>query len=140
MPGTHHCGTVLHRALPEPHAETANALPAGHVALADTAEQDTIELLAGDAVALDYRLLHGTHANETARRRDCIILSFAPNWNALPREIKAHLIMHPALPDRRESEVREATCYDDILPRFDGTPESQRINRIPPANFAISDS
>jgi ectoine hydroxylase-related dioxygenase (phytanoyl-CoA dioxygenase family) len=140
LPGSHHSSNTMHRVLPEPHGEIANALPTGHPALADLAEQITIDLQAGDAVVLDYRLLHGTHANDTPKRRDCILLSFIPTWNVLPREIKAHLILHPALPDETEAKYRSASCYDDILPRFEGSPASLSINRVPPETFTISHS
>src|ERR1035437_95749 len=140
LPGSHHSSTSMHRVLPEPHGEIANASPADHIALADLAEQITIELQAGDAIVLDYRLLHGTHANDTPKRRDCILLSFTPTWNTLPRELRAHLIAHPALPVETEDKDRSASRYDDILPRFEGSSADLSINRVPPANFTIRDS
>src|SRR3954465_8199227 len=58
----------------------------------ETHEPVTLAMRAGDAVACDYRLLHGTHPNDAEARRDCLILNFAPSWSSLPDEIRAHLI------------------------------------------------
>ncbi len=136
LPGSHHSSAPVHRELPEPHGEIANALPHDHVALADLPEQATLAVSAGDAVVLDYRLLHGTHANETATRRDGILLSFVPDWDALPAEIQAHLIVHPALPTAEEAMRCAASGYAHLMPRFDGVPQSLSINRLAPAVFA----
>jgi hypothetical protein len=135
LPGSHCGATPLHRALPEAHGHDANAVPAAHPAMCDVDGQVTIEAKAGDAVLIDYRLLHGTHANMSAERRDCILLSFIPAWRDLPVEILAHLIMHPALPGESESPARAVCGYDDLLPRFDGVPGSLPINRVPPPSF-----
>jgi hypothetical protein len=136
LPGSHRTGTALHRILPEPHAEAADALPDSHAALADAAGQITVALAPGDAVVIDYRLLHGTHGNTTAKRRDGIILSFVPAWRALPRDIRAHLISHPALPGDAEAAARSTCAYDGLLPRYDGKRRSLGINRVPPDDFA----
>ncbi|ARQ00064.1 phytanoyl-CoA dioxygenase family protein [Pseudorhodoplanes sinuspersici] len=136
LPGSHRTGGTLHRALPEPHSQAANGLPEDHAAMADHPGQVTLALHAGDAVVLDYRLLHGTHANRSAERRDCILLSFVPAWRDLPAEIRAHMIAHPALPDAGESGARRGCAYADLLPQFDGEPASLPVNRLPPADFA----
>jgi len=140
MPGSHHAATPLHRVLPEPHAADADALPGGHPALANAAEQVTMTLNAGDAVILDYRLLHGTHANATANRRDAIIMSFAPAWSDLPDDLRAQLICHPALPDPAEEQARAACAYGDLLPRFGGRRQSLSINRVPPIDFYVREA
>jgi ectoine hydroxylase-related dioxygenase (phytanoyl-CoA dioxygenase family) len=98
-------------------------LPGSHRGAAG--EPFTLSLRAGDAVALDYRLLHGTHANATPRRRDCLILNFAPAWSALPEDIRGHLIQHPALPGDGE---RAAAPW---LPRYDGPRRDLPLNRTP---------
>jgi hypothetical protein len=126
----------MHRSLPEAHGADANSVSTSHPAMRDAEGQITIGLKAGDAVVLDYRLLHATHANESLERRDCILLSFIPAWRQLPAEILAHLIAHPALPNDRENSARRASGYDDLLPRFNGLPTSLSINRVPPAEFA----
>src|SRR3954463_3355923 len=54
VPGSHH------RAMP-----AAEAPP----------DAKTLALNAGDAVLIDYRLLHGTHPNAGHVRRDCVILN-----------------------------------------------------------------
>jgi ectoine hydroxylase-related dioxygenase (phytanoyl-CoA dioxygenase family) len=140
LPGSHHASAPIHLALPEAHGPVAETLAADHAAMTDVAGQATLAVRAGDAVALDYRLLHGTHANETAVRRDCILLSFVPDWGGLPDEIKAHLIVHPALPRADEGVRRAAGGYDRLLPRFDGTPQSLPVNRVAPAVFAVHDA
>ena len=139
LPGSHHVGMAAHRLLPEPHGNVADELPPDHPALADLPGQRTIRLQAGDAVALDYRLLHGTHANDTCRRRDRLLLSFIPAWDDLPMGMKAHLIQHHALPGEAEAESVSASGYAEMLPRFDGLRVSLPINRVPPAWFTVSD-
>ena len=139
LPGSHHAGTAVHCLLPEAHGELADRLPPDHAAMADLPGQTTLNLQAGDAVVLDYRLLHGTHANETRRRRDCVLLSFIPAWCDLPMEMRAHLIMHHALPGEAEAKSRSTSGYGERLPRFDGPPASLRLNRVPPAWFTVSD-
>jgi hypothetical protein len=84
----------------------------------------TLAVRAGDAVACDYRLVHGTHPNESDARRDCLILNFAPAWSALPDDIRAHLIRHPALPPHGD---------DELLPDYEGEPRDLVLNRVAPA-------
>jgi hypothetical protein len=83
----------------------------------------TLAARAGDAVACDYRVLHGTHPNDSAVRRDCLILNFAPSWSSLPDDIRAHLIRHPSLP---------IDGQDDLLPDYDGEPRDLSLNRVAP--------
>jgi hypothetical protein len=86
-------------------------------------EPRTLPLRAGDAAVIDYRLEHGTHANATTTRRDCLILNFAPAWSTLPHDIRGHLIQHPALP---------ATPAASWLPRYDGPRADLPLNRTQP--------
>ena len=86
----------------------------------------TLEARAGDAVVIDYRLLHGTHANGSDIRRDALILNFAPSWASLPEDVRAHLIRHPALPSDGD---------DPLLPQYEGTPRDLPLNRIAPGHF-----
>jgi hypothetical protein len=88
----------------------------------------TLPLRAGDAALIDYRLEHGTHANLTPDRRDCLILNFAPAWRALPEDIRGHLIQHPALPC--DDEPAHALPW---LPRYDGPRVDLPLNRTPRA-------
>lgn len=135
LPGSHHRSFPLHAHLPEAHGDCANALVGGAPAMADAPQQVTLAVARGDAVVVDYRLLHGTHANETDERRDCIHLSFIPAWATLPSELKAHYIAHPAQPSRRDL-VHDAPVRR-LLPVFAGPPASLRLSRIPPADFAV---
>ena len=135
LSGSHRQSTPMHGHLPEPHGDEANRLAADHPAMMDCADQVTVPVRAGDAVVLDYRLLHGTHANTTAARRDCILLSFIVDWLRLPNELKAHCAMHPALPRDDEAEAVMASVYAGVLPPFSGSPASLSVNRVPPAIF-----
>ena len=97
--------------------------PASHRGSAG--EPRTLALRAGDAAVIDYRLVHGTHPNGTAARRDCLILNFAPDWAALPEDIRGHLIQHPALP----SDDAPAAPW---LPRFVGPRRDLPLSLTPP--------
>jgi hypothetical protein len=92
---------------------------------------------AGDAVVLDYRLLHGTHPNASSKRRDCLLLSFTPNWGGLPADVRAHLVRHLALPADGEP-VPPTGWTAELLPRFDGARADLELNRLAPARFAVA--
>lgn len=134
LPGSHRTSTDLHAELPEGHREPD--LPAGHRVLCDHAEQVTITTQVGDAVLLDYRLLHGTHPNADQARRECLILNFAPSWRDLPDDVRAHLIRGPGLPttDERTSARRLA----GLLPTYDGTPRDLPLTRDAPTTFSTA--
>jgi hypothetical protein len=137
LPGSHRASCDLHASLPEPHSSSANSLAVGHPAMSDHPEQVTPCLRAGDAVVIDYRLLHGTHANKSSSRRDCVLLSFIPDWTNFPSELKEHVSAHPALPTAGETAEMSGLPFVDVLPRFAGRPVDIRINRVPPPLFAI---
>ena len=137
LPGTHHRSVDLHGQLPEAHAAASDALDPGHAAMRDHPDQVTIEARAGDAVVVDYRLLHGTHANATRRRRDCLVLTFTPSWRTLPEAIRAHLIRHPALP----APAERASVGEPVrrwLPDYAGVPRDLPLDRVAPSDFAIA--
>lgn len=138
LPGSHHRSSRIHAFLPEAHAHTANDLEPGHIATSDHPDQVTLSLRAGDAVAIDYRLLHGTHGNASDARRDCVLLSFTPSWRDLPADIRAHLISHPAQP---ASDERPPTTSWGVrmLPSFGGIRKSLQVNRMPPQEFVMID-
>ncbi|HKW86459.1 MAG TPA: phytanoyl-CoA dioxygenase family protein, partial [Nitrospiraceae bacterium] len=116
----------------------ANDLAQGHMAMCDQADQVTLCLEAGDAVVIDYRLLHGTHGNMSAERRDCLLLSFTPSWRKLPVEIQSHLISHPAQPAADESP--QPTGWEAwMLPSFAGIRKDLYVNRMPPPRFEVVD-
>jgi hypothetical protein len=138
LPGSHHARTPLHTVLPEAHGHDTSGAPSTHPAMADHPGQVTLPLRAGDAVVIDYRLLHGTHANTTDERRDCLLLAFTPSWRALPTDIRSHLIQHPALPSDGEGSSGDSWPRD-LLPRFDGPRRDLPLNRVPPPDFAIVD-
>ena len=95
-----------------------------------------LSVKAGDAVVTDYRLLHGTHANATGVRRDCVLLSFTPNWSELPEEIRGHLISHPALPGADETAPRGVIA--ELLPSYDGPRADLPLNRNAPPDFRLT--
>ena len=135
IPGTHRASVDLHAALPQAHSDDASALDPDHPAMAEHPGQVTLELRAGDAVVTDYRLLHGTHPNAGPNRRDCLLLSFTPDWSALPAEVRAHLIQHPALP--ADSEVPSDDVLGRLLPTFAGARADLVLNRDAPAAFVV---
>ena len=137
LPGSHHRSVALHAALPEAHAHDADGLDCRHAAMSEHAEQVTLGVHAGDAVVTDYRLLHGTHPNTSARRRNCLLLTFAPSWRRLPADIRAHLIRHPAQPTAPE-QPPATSWHSRLLPRFDGAPRDLPLSRVAPSRFAIS--
>jgi hypothetical protein len=125
----------LHTLLEEAHSAAADELDPTHPAMSDQPGQLTFGLGAGDAVVIDYRLLHGTHPNQQPTRRACLILSFTPNWRRLPTEIRAHLISHPAQPTAGE---RPGDDLLGLLPRFSGRRGDLPLSRDAPASFAIA--
>jgi ectoine hydroxylase-related dioxygenase (phytanoyl-CoA dioxygenase family) len=139
VPGSHHRSHPLHAHLPEPHSaeisETQDTLPA----MQDAADQVTLAAGEGDAVVMDYRLLHGTHPNNSADRRIAVMLNFVPSWTDLPDDVKGHLIQHPALPDPRE-RGHVTSVQRSILPDYQGRRADLQINRKPPIRFAIGPS
>jgi ectoine hydroxylase-related dioxygenase (phytanoyl-CoA dioxygenase family) len=137
LPGSHHTGVPLHATLPAAHAEGAE-LPSEHAAVSDQPGQVTLAVGAGDAVVLDYRLLHGTHPNASARRRDCVLLSFTPSWGDLPVDVRAHLVQHLALPTDDEP-VPAAPWRADLLPTFAGIRADLEVDRVAPAHFGVRD-
>ena len=136
LPGSHHRSSAIHCHLPEPHGSGTEALEPGHVAMRDHPKQVTLRMAVGDAVAIDYRLLHGTHANARDVRRDCVLLSFTPCWRELPEDIRGHLIEHCALPTAAE-QLPDALWAIQMLPRFCGTRKNLPVNRMAPAQFEI---
>jgi hypothetical protein len=126
LPGSHHGRTELHAALPEAHAQATETLDLAHPAMTDHPDQVTLRLAPGDAVLVDYRLLHGTHPNRAATRRDCLVLNFAPSWRTLPPEIRGHLICHPALPS---DGFADRPWAERLLPIYDGPRADLPLNR-----------
>jgi len=134
--GSHLKSTPIHAVLPEAHGHSAEGLEPGHIALSDLPDQVTLCLRAGDAVVIDYRLLHGTHGNAGNTRRDCILLSFTPSWRGLPNDIKAHLIAHPAQPSGGEA-LRPSSLLAKLFPKFRGSRQDLPLNRNAPSNFEV---
>jgi hypothetical protein len=135
LPGSHRASVALHGKLRDAHAQGAR-LPLDHAALGDQPSQVTLSAKAGDAVVLDYRLLHGTHPNHSAERRDCLLLSFTPSWRRLDADIRAHLIQHLAQPTDHE-RPRRTSWQAKLLPSFEGVRADLALNREAPTRFAV---
>ncbi len=138
LPGSHMKSTPIHAVLPEAHGAAAEELTPEHAAFSDLPGQLTLCLCAGDAVVIDYRLLHSTHGNHRDTRRDCILLSFTPCWKTLPIDIRAHLIAHPAQPSETERASGSST-FRRLLPDFSGVRRDLPLNRNAPPNFEVVD-
>lgn len=134
LPRTHRDFDALHLALPAAQDRDVMELGAAHPAMRDHEDQLTLRLSAGDAVVIDYRLLHGTHGNTTSVRRDCVLLNFAPAWGKLPPEIRAHLISHLALPAEDEPK-RTAPWQVELLPAYAGVRRDLPVSRVPQRRF-----
>jgi Phytanoyl-CoA dioxygenase (PhyH) len=139
LAGTHHRSLPIHASLPQVDAHAPSRIEPDHIAMSDHPDQVTFSLNAGDAVAIDYRLLHGTHGNASSMRRDCIILNFTPSWQDLPDDIKGHLISHPALPAANEAPAA-LSWESELLPEFFGMRRDLPVNRAAPHEFQISRS
>jgi Phytanoyl-CoA dioxygenase (PhyH) len=136
LPGSHHKSTSIHAVLPEAHGVNAEELDPEHAAFRDLPGQMTLCLSAGDAVVIDYRLLHATHGNGCGSRRDCILLSFTPSWKTLPTDIKAHLIDHPAQPSET-GRMNVSPALRRLLPSFSGMRRDLPLNRNAPSSFEV---
>lgn len=136
LPGSHLKSAPIHAFLPEAHSHHAGDLEPEHTAMSDLPNQVTLPLSAGDAVAIDYRLLHGTHGNASPMKRECILLSFTPCWYGLPEDIRAHLIAHPAQPPDREW-LQLSPIFAKLIPIFIGPRQDLPINRNAPSVFDI---
>lgn len=139
LPGSHWASGPLHAQLPEAHATAAIESGLDNPSMRNQDGQVTLNLRAGDAVATDYRLLHGTHANTTNRPRHAVLLSFTPNWAGLPEDLRAHLIQHPALPSAEEGD-RLPAWFRTLAPTHDGDRVSIPLNRVAPSHFNVSGS
>ncbi len=139
LPGTHHRSLLIHASLPQPTAHGTAHIEPTDIAMANHPDQLTLSVGAGDAVAIDYRLLHGTHGNASDTRRDCIILNFTPSWRDLPSDIQGHLISHPALPSGDECHA-PLPLLSDLLPKFLGIRRDLPVNRMAPHHFEIARS
>jgi ectoine hydroxylase-related dioxygenase (phytanoyl-CoA dioxygenase family) len=138
LPGSHLKSAPIHAVLPEAHGHNTEGLEPGHAAMSDLPGQVTLCLPAGDAVVIDYRLLHSTHGNTSNCRRDCILLSFTPSWRRLPNDIKAHLIAHPAQPFGGETFTTPSVLAK-LFPKFSGPRRDLPMNRNAPSNFEVVD-
>jgi len=136
LPGSHLKSAPIHAVLPEAHGAAAVELSPEHAAFSDLPGQLTLCLRSGDAVVIDYRLLHGTHGNHCDSRRDCILLSFTPRWKTLPIDIRAHLIAHPAQPSETE-RTNVSPALRRLLPSFRGMRRDLSLNRNAPSSFEV---
>lgn len=138
LPGSHRRSIPLHATLPAAHDNDAQ-LPHDHAVFSDHPDQVTFSVRAGDAVVIDYRVLHGTHPNQSIQRRDSMLLSFAPSWRELPEDLRAHLIQHPAQPTAHERRAAASSPVGEMLPSFAGIPADLELSRHAPSSFAVGE-
>ena len=138
LPGSHLKSAPIHAFLPEAHSHSVDGLELAHIAMSDLPGQLTLCMKAGDVAVIDYRLLHGTHGNASDTRRDCILLSFTPSWRGLPKDVRAHLISHPAQPNGIEMPPTSSE-FRNLLPTFVGERQDLPLNRNPPSHFELVD-
>lgn len=130
LPGSHLRPAHLHNRIPEAHSAEARALAPDHPAMLAVNGEQAIEVEPGDAVLLDYRVLHGTYPNASVERRDAVLMSFAPDWSSLPADVRDHLEQQPALPFPSErSTMSEAERA--LFPPSSGAGRSLPVNRTP---------
>jgi len=136
LPGSHHKSFPIHSLLPDANTNDVDALALTDEAMSDQPGQVTLSVEAGDAVLIDYRLLHGTHANSSDLRRDCIILNFTPSWRSLPEDIQGHLIRNLAQPSASEI-IPHLRATVRLLPDFSGGRKDLALNRNAPYDFQV---
>lgn len=66
---------------------------------------------------------------------DC---SFTPSWRGLPKDVRAHLIQHLALPTHAE-QAPLTSWRAELLPSFDGERADLELNLAAPVRFAVGD-
>jgi ectoine hydroxylase-related dioxygenase (phytanoyl-CoA dioxygenase family) len=134
LPGSHLESSAIHAVLPDSHSSMSHLAEPDNPVVCDQPGQVTLEVRAGDAVLLDYRVLHGTHPNAADRERDCLILNFVPSWSRLPDDVRAHLIGGLGLPT--DAERRSAAAMlGHLLPRYRGVQRDLVLSRDAPAKF-----
>lgn len=131
LPGSHRSRVDMHDVIPEAHSDEAKQLSELHPAMAAAPHELPLEVEAGDAIVLDYRLLHGTYANQSSCRRDAVLMSFVPAWGDLPADVREHLALHPALPDATERTQFNRPHLEQLFPSFEGASKSLELNRVP---------
>ncbi|HEX2039184.1 MAG TPA: phytanoyl-CoA dioxygenase family protein [Acidimicrobiales bacterium] len=135
LPGSHRRSVDLHSRLPGDDT-AAGTLAATHAAMVDDPGQVTFEAREGDAVVVDYRLLHGTHPNTAGGRRHCLVLNFTPGWRDLPDDIRGHLASGWGLPTA--DECLSARRLAHVLPSDDAARRDLPLSRRAPATFGTA--
>ena len=132
IPSSHRRRLSLHAKLPLP--ENCFDLPHDHPAISEHPDERTIIARAGDAIALDYRVLHSAFANRSTVDRDVVLLSFTPDWAAIPDVIRSHLRAHYALPSAAETASGDCT-YGSLIPRYTGRLRDLPLSRQPASHW-----
>ncbi len=118
IPGSHRKRHKLH-ALPPAHSSSIKDCARAHTS--DPSER-SVAAYAGDIVVADARLLHATHANTSDSARTCLILWYAPDYNALPRVLRNKMAVqhsaHAGLNGAHELDLRLSELRpSDVDPR-----------------------
>lgn len=130
IPGSHRNGRDLANSLPVPHDPANDHLPNDHRARLDLPGSRTMNCAPGDGVLLDYRLIHGTHANRTDFFRKAVLWSFTPHWDALPLRFRSHYSEHPCL-DEVDDPQTHPSHVRNVLPQKVSGGSKIDINRSP---------
>jgi ectoine hydroxylase-related dioxygenase (phytanoyl-CoA dioxygenase family) len=138
LPGSHRRSCALHGAVPADSVPLEETLAPDHPLFGSQPDEYAVCVSAGDAVVIDFRLLHATCPNLTRIRRDCLILNFTPSWRDLPEEIRGHLIRHHALPGPDDLHTaHDLSWMNQLLPRFDGPSRDLPLSRRAPSEFEV---
>ncbi|MBT2564684.1 phytanoyl-CoA dioxygenase family protein [Pedobacter sp. ISL-68] len=130
IPSSHHSHHHLNKFRDERNSQE-NEYELDHPLMSASPDQFSPSIQKGDAIVIDYRLLHGTEGNQSAFRRDCIILNFTPNWVCLPQEIKSHLAGHMCQPKNITQFSSKDCSYFNLLPEFSGEKKIMTVSLFP---------
>ncbi len=90
IPGSHKKYSNLHKIFLQSNKASLRAAedPESEI-YQDHKDQITVEVQAGDVIAIDARLLHGSHSNRTSSASDLITSWYYPNYDQLSPAIRS---------------------------------------------------
>jgi len=132
IPGTHIHDNPLHLELQEAHskqlAEASNLeLPAFSI----RQDEVNVEVMAGDLVVGDSRLLHASHANMSNANRTVITLWYHPDMSALSEPVQGYIAkLSCKVPESWPQNAKD--LLEPLLARYVGNAEPLKWNRKRP--------